>query len=222
MKLPTRSMNWAKPDSFPAREWLVTNGLGGYASGTVAGYATRRYHGLLIAALPSPMGRAMMLNQCVERLIQPDGTMATLGLEHPESGRLTRGDGHLTGFRLDGGLPVWRYEVGALVLEKRLVMSHLQNTTRVTYRKVGGDGLATLTLRPAVHFRGHDAPVDSPHPERYHFSASGDRFELTGGHDYPSLRLTLHGRPSAFTLDAQETPEVVFSIEAARGVQVDG
>src|SRR5438309_1047437 len=83
-----------------------------------------------------------------------------------------------------------------------LVMSHLQNTTRVTYRLGGDGGPATLTLRPAVHFRGHDAPVDAAHPERYLLSASGDRFELLGGRDLPPLRLTLRDHASAFTLDA--------------------
>lgn len=55
------------------REWLVTNGLGGYASGTLAGVVTRRYHGLLVAALPAPLGRTVMLNHISERLIMPDG-----------------------------------------------------------------------------------------------------------------------------------------------------
>ena len=50
------------PESLLTREWLVTNGLGGYASGSVAGVATRRYHGLLIAALPTPIGRTVMLS----------------------------------------------------------------------------------------------------------------------------------------------------------------
>ena len=217
MKLPTRTMSWDDPAAFPAREWLVTNGLGGYASGTVAGYATRRYHGLLIAALPSPLGRTMMLNHCVERLALPDGSAATLGLDHADADPPGRGAGHLAEFRLEAGLPVWRYEFGGLELEKRLVMSHLQNTTRVTYRLAGGAGPATLTLRPTVHFRGHDAPVDAAHPERYQISASGDRFELTGGLDLPPLRLTLRDRPSAFTLDAQVMPEVTFPIEASRG-----
>jgi predicted glycogen debranching enzyme len=222
MKPPIRTMSWAKPESFPAREWLVTNGLGGYASGTVAGYATRRYHGLLIAALPSPMGRTMMLNQCVERLIMPDGSAASLGLEHAGDGQLGPGVGYLAGFRLEAGLPVWRYEVGDLVLEKRLVLSHLQNTTRVTYRLLEGEGPARFTLRPAVHFRGHDAPVDAAHPERYLLSASGDRFELSGGPGLPPLRLTLRDRPSAFTLDTQVMPEMTFPIEASRGYESTG
>ncbi len=60
-------------------EWLVTNGLGGYASGTLAGAATRRYHGLLVAALPAPLGRVMMLNHMSEELRLPDGTKVQLG-----------------------------------------------------------------------------------------------------------------------------------------------
>src|SRR5919202_849566 len=61
------------------REWLVTNGLGGYASGTVAGVATRRYHGLLVAALPSPFGRTMMFNHLNKLVRLPDGTVRRLG-----------------------------------------------------------------------------------------------------------------------------------------------
>src|SRR5687767_5289081 len=53
------------------REWLVTNGLGGYASGTIGGDVTRRYHGLLIAALPAPLGRVMMLSQVAETFHTP-------------------------------------------------------------------------------------------------------------------------------------------------------
>ena len=52
----------AADDPMPRLEWLVTNGLGGYASGTVAGVVTRRYHGILVAALPAPLGRMVMLN----------------------------------------------------------------------------------------------------------------------------------------------------------------
>src|SRR5207245_7763971 len=61
-RMPWRGGQTNDPASLVDREWLVTNGLGGYASGTVSGAATRRYHGLLIAALPAPLGRLMMLN----------------------------------------------------------------------------------------------------------------------------------------------------------------
>src|SRR5882724_8897171 len=61
-----------------SREWLVTNGLGGYASGTLSGFITRRFHGLLIAALPAPQGRTMMLNHLGEKLHLPNGDSVTL------------------------------------------------------------------------------------------------------------------------------------------------
>ena len=66
-----RRVEWSAPpgaqrEAWLTREWLVTNGLGGYASGTVAGVTTRRYHGLLVAALPAPLGRVVMLNHLTE------------------------------------------------------------------------------------------------------------------------------------------------------------
>ena len=146
-------------------EWLVTNGLGGYASGTVSGVATRRYHGLLIAALPAPLGRTMMLNRLGERLGLEDGTATSIGVEEiaacPPDTHCT---GSLAEFRLEDGLPVWRFEIKGYALEKRLVLPHLQNTAYVIYRLIAGEGRVRLILRPAVHFRGHDAPVDIPHP----------------------------------------------------------
>ena len=61
-------------DTLVEREWLVANGLGGYASGTIAGVVTRRYHGLLIAALPNPWGRTMMFDNLIEEVLLPDGS----------------------------------------------------------------------------------------------------------------------------------------------------
>ena len=70
---PLRRIPWpvidpADPEALVTREWLVTNGLGGYASGTVSGVMTRRYHGLLIAALAAPLGRTVMLSHVAEQL----------------------------------------------------------------------------------------------------------------------------------------------------------
>src|SRR6187455_2357069 len=96
-----------------AREWLVTNGLGGYASGTVGGVATRRYHGLLIAALPAPLGRLMMLNHLAERLVLPGGNRARLGGLEREGELDVPSAAALVEFRLEEGMPVWRYELGS-------------------------------------------------------------------------------------------------------------
>src|SRR5438270_13445589 len=100
----TRSRNDADREALLTREWLVTNGLGGYASGTVAGVATRRYHGLLVAALPAPLGRMMMLNHLSERVRLTDGRAARLGgderigqLDVPDAGTLVE-------FQVEAGL----------------------------------------------------------------------------------------------------------------------
>src|ERR1051325_9848149 len=109
------------PDADPhlKQEWLVTNGLGGYASGTVSGAITRRYHGVLIAALPNPLGRIMMLNGLSERLRLPDRRVVDTAAEEL-TGTPAESTLPLSEFRLQAGLPVWRYEIDGFVLEKRL------------------------------------------------------------------------------------------------------
>ena len=116
------------------REWLVTNGLGGYASGTVSGVITRRYHGLLIAALPPPLGRTLMFSHLSEQLRLPDRRTWRLAGEEFVGGLLDfEGTRFLTEFRLEMGMPVWRYDVTGFVIEKRVLMPHLQNTVHITY-----------------------------------------------------------------------------------------
>src|SRR3954451_9207756 len=167
-------------DALLEREWLVTNGLGGYASGTVAGAATRRFHGLLIAALPGPLGRVMMLNHLAEQLRLPDGRTVQLGGEERAGGVLELpGAGFLTEFRLEWGLPVWRYDVDGYVIEKRLVLPHMQNTVHITYRLLDGAGSVRLKLRPAVHFRPHEGRVNAPHRGSYVLTALADYYELS-------------------------------------------
>lgn len=116
-------------EPMPRREWLVTNGLGGYASGTVAGAVTRRYHGLLIASLPAPLGRTVMLNHLLERVRVHGTEPVWLGDEDEVAGpNAADRRGQLSEFSLELGLPVWRYAVGGVEIEKRVVMPHGQNT----------------------------------------------------------------------------------------------
>jgi glycogen debranching enzyme len=90
------------------REWIVTNGLGGYTAGTVAGVITRRFHGVLIAALPNPYGRTMMLNDLAEQLCMPDGRVIQLGGEHTAHTDVrVHCAEYLAEFTLDCGLPIW-------------------------------------------------------------------------------------------------------------------
>ena len=192
------------------REWLVSNALGGYASGTVGGVATRRYHGLLVAALPAPLGRVMMLNQVVESFHGWDGVVRAVGGAGPHAARLRE-------FRLESGLPVWQYELGEAIVEKQVLMPHRQNTVHVRYRLVTGVGPLRLDLRPALHFRLHEAPVSSDSEQPYTFSVTADRYEVRGPAALPTLRLFLVADQAAFTVDGRRIDEVLYTVESSRG-----
>ena len=173
-------------------EWLVTNGLGGYASGTLSGVITRRYHGYLVAALPTPFGRILMLNELVERLQLPDGSFVQLAGEERADGpvKLDVMD-YLAEFRLEAGTPIWRYEVGSLILEKRLVMPHGQNTAFLNYSLLSGDEGVRLVLRPSFHFRPHEDPVSAELDSSYTLTVGNDRYEISAGNERPPLRVIL-------------------------------
>src|ERR1700722_17704200 len=113
------------------REWLVTNGIGGFASGTVSGNLTRRYHGLLVAALQPPVGR-MQLVAKLDEIARYDGADYALGTDRWASGSIDpQGHVHIESFRLEGTSPVWRFAIGDAILEKRVWMRHGENTTYV-------------------------------------------------------------------------------------------
>ena len=202
----------------PRLEWLVTNGLGGYASGTVAGLVTRRYHGLLVASLPAPLGRMVLLNHLLERVRLEDRRVVWLGDEEEVAGpNAADRTEHLAEFRLELGLPVWRYELPGLTIEKRVLMPHGQNTVHVTYQLLSGDGPVRMSLRPSIQFRGYESPVSSTLAERYTLTAAGTRYDVSAGPSLPCLRLYLHGNRAALTLDEKGVPEVPYEMERHRG-----
>src|SRR4051794_31444055 len=219
--LPKREVR--DPDSDPhlREEWLVTNGLGGYASGTVAGAITRRYHGLLIAALPNPLGRMMMLNGLSERLRLPDRRVVYTGAEEL-SGITPEYTLPVAEFRLEAGLPVWRYDVDGFAIEKRLILPYRQNTVHITYKLLSGSGTLRLGLRPAIHFRSHDAPVSTAEGSKYVLTVCDDQFEITSTPELPMLRLMVLGRAPAFTFDRKETRGIHYQIEKNRGYEFEG
>src|SRR5262245_30462788 len=157
------------------REWLVTNALGGYASASVSGACTRRYHGLLIAALPAPLGRMVVLSHFSEELALPDESIVDFSGEELSEDHLdVHSAKYLTEFRLEAGLPVWRFKISGCTIEKRLWMPHLQNTVHISYRYVCDTGIARLRLRPSMHFREHEAPVSLPIEKPYKVQAYGE------------------------------------------------
>jgi len=205
------------------REWLVTNGLGGYASGTVVGAITRRYHGLLIAALPAPLGRVMLLNHLSERLRFEDHETAWLGA-HARDGRLAQAEGtqHLVEFRLQAGLPSWRYSLHGIVIERSVMMPYGQNSVHVTYRLLEGRQSTRLALRPLLGFRPHDDPVDRRPAGGYTLTAHDRRIEIRSDVPLPPLRLALHAAEGAFTVDDYAIEDVRYLLEEHRGYEPAG
>src|SRR5438105_8657696 len=227
MAFTTRSVPWDKTshsrELLLEREWLVTNGLGGFASGTISGAITRRYHGLLIAALPAPHGRMVMWSHASEFLRFADDDIVSLGSEERAGGQLDlRAAECLREFRLEDGLPVWTYHVRDLVLEKRVLLPHLQNTVHVTYRILQGGKRPRLELRPAFHFRHHEEPVNVGLATPYRLTAIEHRYEINASDgSLPPLRMKLADR-AEFTISPQQVDQVVYRLEQNRGYAYEG
>src|SRR2546426_9514805 len=115
------------------REWLCTNGIGGFASGTVAGSLTRRYHGLLVAALEPPLGRTLLVAK-VDETVAYDDRERQLSTNRWAGGTIDpHGYREIERFALDGTTPVWTYAVDDALVEKSGWMEHGSNTTYVCY-----------------------------------------------------------------------------------------
>lgn len=137
------------------REWLVTNGLGGYASGTVAGARTRRYHGLLVAALEPPLDRYLLLAG-IDAWVDIGNRRVPISTHEWAAGVIfPDGYRHLEQFRLEGNLPVYRWTVGITAIEQRIWMAHGENTTYITWHYERGTGPIRLVLKPLISYRSH-------------------------------------------------------------------
>ena len=208
-------------------EWIVTNGLGGYASSTMAGVITRRYHGVLVAALANPLGRTVMLNHLGE-CVTANGVSTPLNGEDRVAGRIDSAVAErIVGVRLEAGLPVWEYEWEGVRIEKRILMPHRQNTVHVTYRLVDGPATVMLELVPAVHFRGYEDPVNTvahlPANTPYSMSVSGGVHQLSAGNKLPPLRLQVSGTPQQrFIAGERTTSELLYPVEESRGYEFHG
>lgn len=186
------------PD-WPGKEWMLANGLGGYASGTLAGGASRRHDGLLVAALDAPHGRTVMLDDVVETLVLPEGELPLFELA--------------VEFRLEAGLPLWFFRGHGRVIERRLVMPWRQNSVHVLYRLVEGEAVA-LTLRPWLHVRHADWGLDQPLLDMAVSEPEDGRVEITCA-PWPTLRLGVAGWRRDWTVPRRR--DAVYAIETGRG-----
>ncbi|RCJ17530.1 glycogen debranching protein [Nostoc sp. ATCC 43529] len=142
-------------DIAESREWLVTNGIGGYASGTMAGLLTRRYHGLLVAALQPPLGRTLLLAKLDETVLYGD-RFYSLHCDRWGDGTVSsHGYLQIEHFSLEGTVLLWRFAVADALLEKRIWMQQAANTTYVQYTLRRATQPLKLTLKALVNYRDY-------------------------------------------------------------------
>lgn len=134
------------------REWLEANGIGGFASSSIAGLNTRRYHGLLVSATRPPVGRMVLLSK-LEEVVWIAGERFELSANQYPSVIHPTGYRYLAGFRLDP-FPIFTYDLKDTALEKTIFLIHGENTAVIIYRLLAG-GPVTLEVRPLIAFRDY-------------------------------------------------------------------
>jgi predicted glycogen debranching enzyme len=137
------------------KEWLVTNGIGGFASGTVSGVLTRRYHGLLIAALAPPLKRTLLLTKLDETIQYLDRTFPLFANRWQDDNVEPQGYLNIEKFHLEGTIPVWTFACGDALLEKRIWMPIGANRTYISYSLVRATTSVSLSLKALVNYRDY-------------------------------------------------------------------
>ncbi len=197
------------------REWLETNGLGGFASGTVAGAHTRRYHGLLVAALHPPVGRTALLAKLEETLVI-DGARYELSANQYPNAIHPQGYQYLKEFRLDPW-PVWVYEVAGHVIQKSVFMVDGENSTVVRYALLSSNGQTVeLEARPLLAFRDYHALMHETGAVNAHYISAEGLLSFTPYVGLPALHLAhnaVAAEPAGYWYRNFE-----YAVERARGL----
>ena len=194
------------------REWLITNGLGGFMATTPAGANTRRYHGLFVAALHPPVDRQVLLSKCEEQLIDGQdvwelSTNEYSGAVHP------KGYQWLKSFSIDP-LPKATYQIGAIRLTKQCALVHGKQIAQIHYRMESCPRPVILEIRPLVAGRDyHHLLQESPRHVKW-MAHTGNSVSLLLGQDVP---LHLDGGAFAFESQPDWYRNFHYRVEAYRG-----
>jgi predicted glycogen debranching enzyme len=151
------------PGQALTREWLVTNGRGSFASAAITGTRTRRYHGLLVAALEPPLGRTLLLAK-IDEEVEVSGQIYRLGMnEYPNGTVAPEGFLFLQHVELEGMIPTLFFEAGTFRLQKTVWMEHGRDTSYIRYELDPNSPPITLTLLPFCAYRDfHSLTRGSP------------------------------------------------------------
>ncbi|MFQ5408182.1 MAG: amylo-alpha-1,6-glucosidase [Anaerolineales bacterium] len=173
------------------REWLVTNGSGGYAAGTVAGLLTRRYHGLLLAALRPPLGRTLLVSK-LDETVTYAGKSYPLYVNRWKDGVVEpAGNLQIERFHLEGTTPVWTFAMADALLEKRIWMQRGVNTTYVQYHLRRATAPVSIAARVLVNHRD------------FHVTTHADGWQMQIASYAHGLKVTAYDGAAPFYLFGQ-------------------
>lgn len=197
------------------REWLVTNGIGGYASGTLGGILTRRYHGLLVAALETPLGRTLLVTKLDETVSYDEQSYSLFA--NRWSGDVVEPQGfvRLEQFRLEGTTPVWTFAFCDALLEKRIWMQQGENTTYTRYDFVRGTLPVQLSLKALVNYRDYHS---STHAGDWHMNIEAVTNGICVNAFDSATPFYLFSKEAKATLQHDWYRNFELSVEAYRGL----
>ena len=204
------------PDKWLEREWIIGNGLGGYCSSSLACIPTRKYHGVFVPSLPE-IGRTVILSHLLEIVRLSDGREFILNNFEKADGLIDiKNLEYLENFYLENGTPVWRFNIEGVQFQKRIFMTHDQNTAHVIYELLTEDQSIEIKLLPYLNFRPISQDLSNYLAKPYILTINENQYEITHS-SYPSLKFYLSGE-SVFILDKYEVTDIFFRKEARRGL----
>jgi len=204
------------PNFLRDREWLVTNGLGGYASGTLAGMPSRKYHGLFVPNLAAPKGRHILISRCDEFVTVGNSRIHLGGAEFAHDRTVGESHQYLKEFRLDHRVAIWVFKIGDGLIEKAIFMPHNQNTVCVRYRLLAGDPVE-LHVRPYTSFRRHDEQPEHELTTTFTLNVTKNRHEIHRSDSPIVLRFGMQPGPAAFVTEERSELEFFYRIDFDRG-----
>ena len=204
-------------DESSSREWWLTNGIGGYASGTLSGILNRRYHGLLVAPFHPPLGRYLLMAKADAVLI--DGEKETPLHSNRWGGAVVEPQGYhyIDSFSLEEGTAVWRFVVDDLKIEQRIWMEHGQNCTHIAFRLLSGEREKSPRIRLGLiaAFRDHHS-ISGPGSYRIEKTLSSGKLTL----DLSDNRsLEIRSNQGSFQQDDSGIENFFLASEHARGLE---
>jgi predicted glycogen debranching enzyme len=198
-------------------EWLETNGLGGYASASITGASTRKYHGLLVAALHPPVGRTVLLNKLDEQ-IEVNNQIFELGTNQYPGAISPNGHQYMSSFEKEF-FPTWQYKLpNGIVMSKTIACLHEQNTTVVIYKVIKAKSAFVFKLRPYASFRDYHSVRDSSDNFNTHqIDIQNDTISIKPVDYYPAVNIKVSG--SSFDEDGLWFVNMEYLREYDRGHQ---